>query len=73
MSIVVELRRDPHYLRRLAAAKVLRDTRYDENGRYGYVRVTEYLYGCDRIKQVMHNGETVRVVKTRIAPRRARI
>lgn len=73
MSIVVQLRRDPHFLRRSSAAKVLHDVRYDENGQCGYVRVTEYLYGCDRIKQVMHNGETVRVVKTRIAPRRARV
>ena len=72
MSIVVELRRDPHFLRRSTAAKVLHDVRYDDNSQCGYVRVTEYLYGCDRIKQVMHNGETVRVVKTRIAPRRSR-
>ena len=72
MSIVVALRRDPHYLRTSTAAKILHDTRYDDNGQSGCVRVTEYLYGADRIKQVMHNGETVRVVKTRIAPRRAR-
>jgi len=72
MSIVVALRRDPHYLRTLTAAKILHDTRFDDNGQSGYVRVTEYLYGADRIKQIMRNGETVRVVKIRIAPRRVR-
>ena len=72
MSIVTVLRQDPHFLRTSTAAKILHDTRYDDNGRSGYVRVTEYLYGADRIKQIMRNGETVRVVKIRIAPRRVR-
>ncbi len=72
MSIVVQLRQDPHFLRHSTAAKVLRDTWYDDNSQCVYVRVTEYLYGADRIKQIMRNGETVRVVKIRIAPRRVR-
>lgn len=71
MSIVAELRRNPYCLRSLSTVKILRDTIHEDD-RSGCVRVTEYLYGADRIKQVMHNGETVRVVKTRIAPRRAR-
>ena len=72
MSIVTVLRQDPHFLRTSTAAKILHDTRYNDNGQSGCVRVTEYLYGADRIKQIVRNGETVRVVKIRIAPRRVR-
>ena len=73
MSIVVQLRQDPHFLRRSTAAKVLHDARYDKNGQCGYELMTEYLYGRDCIEQVMYSGETVLVVKTRIAPRRSRV
>lgn len=72
MSIVAKLRMDPHYLRRERGARILHDRCYAASERGAIVRVTEYLYGGDRIKQVLLDGETVRVVKVRIAPRRLR-
>ncbi|MGM9608989.1 MAG: hypothetical protein ACI3XE_02045 [Eubacteriales bacterium] len=65
MSIVQKLVIDPHCLRHAADARVISD-RICEDAR-GSVRVTEYVLGPDRLKQVMLNGATVRVVKTRIA------
>ena len=65
MSIVQKLVRDPHCLRHATDARVISD-RFSEDA-LGSVRVTEYVLGPDRLKQVMLNGATVRVVKTRIA------
>lgn len=65
MSIVQQLVRDPHCLRHSIEARVISD-RFSEDA-LGSVRVTEYVLGPDRLKQVMLNGATVRVVKTRIA------